>query len=495
MTDDVHKFMITFKNRIPDSEIFMVGGCVRDYIMDDANNPPSDYDFATNIPIDVIEKHFICNNIGKSKDFGIVNVVFDGNAYEVCQYRSDSGYTNNRHPDEVMLGVTAFEDSKRRDFTINAMFMDVDGNITDFHGGIDDIELDKVIKTVGVADERIKEDSLRILRAIRFSAKFGFRIDDSLIKAIIHNKYDILNLSQERITGEILKTAKYGGKVFFKFFSILESLELMEIVFPEIYELKNYTQWYLHHPEGALMKDASGVISPLNLDDIDAGTHTVHSCGTVYDHVKSSLATLDDDANEFLIMSVLYHDIGKGTVAEQQNKCDFVTYSFKRHEYVGVRRFKEIAEHRKIGGTLRNCIEFCIAEHMNMNNRKLSKKSKILDLALNPFFDILVECSRADDASRNVGGNRIYDKDKFNDNLKKYIIAKNTYTDQQALKAKIDKFINGNKVMNICDIKPSRTVGLIMDEVVDSIINSDFETTIEEVNDMIKSLGDKYSTK
>jgi tRNA nucleotidyltransferase/poly(A) polymerase len=492
MTDAVHKFMTTFEERIPDSEIFMVGGCVRDYIMD---GEPSDYDFATNISIDVIEKYFSCNNIGKSKDFGIVSVFFEGNAYEVCQYRSESGYTNNRHPDTVTLGVSAFEDSKRRDFTMNAMFMDVDGNISDFHGGIDDIELDKVIRTVGDADERIKEDSLRILRAIRFSARFGFRIDDALVKAIIHNKADISNLSQERITGEIIKTAKCGGKVFYKFFNLLVSLELMEIVFPEIYEMKDYTQWYLHHPEGALMKDASGVISPLNINDIDAGTHTIHSCGTVFDHVKYSLATLGDDADEFVIMSVLYHDIGKVATAEPRNEYDFVTYSFKRHEYVGVKKFREIADHRKIGGILRNCIEFCIAEHMNMNNRRLFKKSKILELALNPFFDVLVECSRADDASRNVAGNIIYNKDDFDANLEKYITARDSYVDQKALKAKIGKFINGDKIMDICNIKPSRTVGLIMDEVVEFIIDSDFKTSIEVVDAMIKSLGEKYSTE
>jgi putative nucleotidyltransferase with HDIG domain len=217
---------------------------------------------------------------------------------------------------------------------------------------------------------------------------------------------------------------------------------------------------------------------------MQAGTHTLQECGTVLDHMRSVMASVPEDADEFVVLSALWHDIGKPITAEWKDD-DTGTCSFKRHEYKGVAVFEEMAKRRKIGGSLARCISFCVREHMNMNNRELAKRSTILNMALNPFFDVLAKVSRADDMSRNVAGNVVYIKEGFDKNLQRYLDARETYVDTTALKEKIASFIDGQKVMEICDIKPSRKVGDIIKVVTEWIIENDFAVSHEGVNDKI----------
>lgn len=482
MNKKVRKFMTEFERKLGGNYIYLVGGCVRDKLM---GRVPNDYDFATDADMEDVYKHFNCVDIGQSKSFGITSIQYEGESYEVARFRGDGDYTNGRHPDEVKFGGGISEDAERRDFTINAMYIDTDGDVWDFFDAEDHIKQKRIV-AVGNADERIKEDALRILRALRFAVTFDFKIDQSLKQAIIDNRETLKKLSQERVTGEIVKVASKGGKVFYKYFELLEKFQLMEIVFPEIEVMKKYGQHYIHHPEGATMKDVkTGGISPLNIKAIERGSHTVESCGTVYDHMKSVMNRIPADASEMVVLSALWHDVAKPMTAEIKGEGFMETYSFKRHEYKGVALFEEIAKRRKIGGELRECIKFCIAQHMNMNNKDLSKKSKILELALNPYFDVLAEVSRADDGSRNVAGNRIYSKKAFDKNLQKFLDTRDTFVDTKAFKSKVAGFIDGKKVMEQLDIKPSKRVGEIIKHVTEWLIENDFGVSENDVKDKI----------
>lgn len=486
MNPEIIKFMKEFMTKIPNAEIYLVGGAVRDIVL---NTEPHDFDFCTNVSVDEMEPHFNCVNIGQSKDFGITSIQYEGNSYEVATYRIDSkGHSDARHPDSVDFNATLENDLSRRDFTINSMAMDIDGNIIDLFGGQQDIK-DRIIRAVGVAEDRINEDALRILRAIRFAVSFDFDIEDDLKSAIIKNFKDIEKLSQERITDEFgNKVASKGGKVFYKYFCLVEEFGGMKYLFPEIEVMKNYKQFWLHHPEGSSMHSETDGIVPLTIKAMEAGTHTLHQCGSVYDHMKSVLRCVPEGADEFTILGALWHDIGKPSTAEFKDDSTG-TSSFKRHEYKGVAVFEELAKKRKIGGKLCECIKFCIKQHMNMNNKELSKKSKILELAMNPFFDTLAEVSRADDKSRNVAGNVLYVEEEFDKNLQKFLDARDTYVDNSALKAKIAEFVDGKKVMKICNIKPSRKVGIIIDHITEFLIDCDFNTSIETVDNHIEVLG------
>ena len=184
-------------------EIFLVGGCVRDMLMD---IPPSDFDLATSaLPNQTKEVLKDFRTIDTGLKHGTVTAIIADTPYEITTYRIDRGYSDSRHPDRVDFTGKLSEDMARRDFTINAMAMDSEGNVIDRYGGREDIEK-KIIRAVGNPDRRFSEDALRILRALRFSARLGFDIEEKTAKALVRNSKLLENISAERIFSEISKT-------------------------------------------------------------------------------------------------------------------------------------------------------------------------------------------------------------------------------------------------------------------------------------------------
>lgn len=177
---------------------YVVGGAVRDMLLGVETN---DVDITTNMPIDEIKKHFDTKDTGT--DFFSVTINYQDNNYEITNFRYDMAYYDHRHPD-VGLVNSYLEDSKRRDFTINALALDSKNNIIDYHNGLDDLNK-HIIKAIGIPDKRFQEDSLRILRALYFSSKLDFEIEDATLSAIIKNKKLLSKLSNERIYGYVIK--------------------------------------------------------------------------------------------------------------------------------------------------------------------------------------------------------------------------------------------------------------------------------------------------
>ena len=161
---------------------FIVGGAVRDLIM--GVDAPNDYDYVTTIPMDVLESNFQTANIGMSRDFGILSVIIDSVPYEVAQLREDSSESDGRHPAKCkLINVSIEADSTRRDLTINSLYLDIYGNVLDFHGGIQDIN-DGIIRFVGNPLERMEEDALRLIRVLRFAATTDMEISEDTHEAI-----------------------------------------------------------------------------------------------------------------------------------------------------------------------------------------------------------------------------------------------------------------------------------------------------------------------
>lgn len=183
-------------------EAFIVGGCIRDFIL---GITPNDYDITTNATpnkiMDIFKEFKLIKNGIKH---GTIGILIDGDIYEITTYRIESEYEDSRRPKSIEFTGNIVDDLKRRDFTINAMaYNDKKGLIDDF-GGIVDLK-NKVIKTVGNPDKRFNEDGLRIIRAIRFSSKLGFNIEDKTLNSIYKNYHIVKNISIERITDEINK--------------------------------------------------------------------------------------------------------------------------------------------------------------------------------------------------------------------------------------------------------------------------------------------------
>ncbi len=181
-------------------EAYFVGGCVRDYLL---NDEFSDIDITTNALPDEVKQIFR-KSIDTGIQHGTVTILVNGDSFEVTTFRTEDDYIDHRTPEKVEFVGDLKEDLDRRDFTINAMALDSKGKLYDYHCGEIDLR-NKVIKTVNNPNERFFEDALRMLRAFRFSSKLGFEIEENTLKAIKNNAELIKFVSIERIVNEFKK--------------------------------------------------------------------------------------------------------------------------------------------------------------------------------------------------------------------------------------------------------------------------------------------------
>ncbi len=202
-------------------EAYLAGGAVRDMLLDIA---PRDFDIATNArPKDV--KRMFPHHTNRGERFGTIAVIVESETFEITTYRSEDVYTDLRHPDQIKFAESLFEDSRRRDFTINAMYSDHKGNIQDPQNGVMDLE-QKILRTVGISEERFSEDALRVLRAFRFSSQLGFSIEAKTLNSAIEHWSNISKVSSERVYEEFKKMIV--GKDFYKLLPELINNKLFE---------------------------------------------------------------------------------------------------------------------------------------------------------------------------------------------------------------------------------------------------------------------------
>lgn len=198
-------------------QCFLAGGCVRDALLGKVAN---DLDLASDAPPEKVESLFHRTvNVGKA--FGVIRVLIGESDIEVTRFRQDGVYgADQRRPEKVFFS-TAKEDAERRDFTINALFYDLEANVViDYVNGLVDLEK-QIIRSVGNPHLRFQEDALRMLRAIRFSAVLNFQIEQETLVAMVKNRKAILKISKERITQELEKIIQ--GKYYFEQFQNLKN--------------------------------------------------------------------------------------------------------------------------------------------------------------------------------------------------------------------------------------------------------------------------------
>jgi len=205
-------------------ELYLVGGSVRDYLL---FNDFDDFDFSTPLsPLEIIEFLKIDKYDKYAFKFGTVKCKYLDKDIEITSFRKEGAYENNRKPSEVIFIKDLDIDASRRDFTINSLYMDNE-KIVDVYKGQEDLK-NKIIRSIKEDDLSIKEDALRILRAIRFSLALNFSLSSSLIKSIKNNKNLLLNLSNEKIDQEIKKVLK--NTTLSSFEKYLIELELFDII-------------------------------------------------------------------------------------------------------------------------------------------------------------------------------------------------------------------------------------------------------------------------
>lgn len=224
-------------------EAVVIGGCVRNQIINQihgTNYKIKDYDIATNAPYFVLAKIFEGFNpkeIGEK--FGVLQITVNGMHYEIAKYRIDGEYLDSRKPEDVEFTMSLFEDTKRRDFTMNAIAYSLTKGIMDFHDGINDIR-NKKIKFIGNMEDRINEDALRIMRMIRFISNYGFDIDYTTIPFV-----GLLEISEERISQELNKIllGEHVGIALKEMFR----LNILQTIIPKFASVYNFDQKNPHH--------------------------------------------------------------------------------------------------------------------------------------------------------------------------------------------------------------------------------------------------------
>jgi len=233
-------------------EAFAVGGCVRDSIL---NKVPGDWDMTTSaLPENIIS--IFDKTIPTGMKHGTITIIIDKESFEVTTYRIDGDYKDNRRPDQVEFVTSIKEDLSRRDFTINAMAYNHKEGLIDFFNGKEDLQ-SRIIRCVGDANTRFKEDALRMLRAIRFSAQLEFSIEEETFKAIANNSHLIKAISQERIREELTKIL-LSEKPSYAFIN-LEKSGILKHILPEIQKMAGFDQRNPHHDKDIFMHTLSVV--------------------------------------------------------------------------------------------------------------------------------------------------------------------------------------------------------------------------------------------
>lgn len=304
---------VTEKLREAGYEAYLVGGCVRDLLI---GRKPKDWDVTTNAKPEDIQR--VLPESYYTNDFGTVGVLRETEdeslkIIEVTPYRTEMGYSDKRRPDAVSFGESLEEDLARRDFTINALAYDESkGQIIDPYKGQKDIEL-KVLRTVGVPEERFEEDSLRLMRAVRLIAELNFALDSDTAAAILKKSSNLKHVSKERIRDEFIRIINSDQPMMA--LVLAQQLGILEFIAPDL-------------------------IRGIGIDQNQAHSYDV------FGHLLHSVQHAADKSWSFDIrISALFHDVSKPEVRQwSKEKND---WTFHGHEVVGSRITKRILEDLK----------------------------------------------------------------------------------------------------------------------------------------------------
>lgn len=428
-------------------EAYIVGGGVRDIII---GTNLHDVDIATNMPMEELEKLYKTYDIGQSKDFGIVVIKVDGFDFEVAQFRQDGKYVDGRKPESVQIVQSFQGDASRRDFTFNAMGIDKDGNIIDYFDGRKDIK-NNVIRTVGNPIDRFEEDALRMLRAVRFSSKLGFKIEPETKGAIRQMKNNVSKLSPERIRDELLKMASQSGTKFADAIKELDEVGILRIILPEIVKLKEFRDDPKWHPE----EDEGGVFS----------------------HVLAALRR-NKSEDPIINLSILFHDLGKGVTAKIK---DNGWNNFHGHASAAKSIVLEIAARLKLTNKQRDAIMFAALNHMKFHELMKMKPSKILELVYNEHWETLKAVAFCDDSCRL----QMFDKNKWDARLAAVEEIEKKWGSKVAGGAV--KIVDGKRVIELTGLRPSKMVGDIIAKVTDEVMARGIKDQ-KEIDDLIKKI-------
>ena len=336
---------------------YFAGGCVRDLVR---QQTPKDIDIATDARPEEVQKIFRRTH-AVGAHFGVVVVVEDDRQFEVATFRSDGAYLDGRHP--VAVNYSSPEaDARRRDFTINGMFFDPPNDaVIDFVGGREDLAAG-IVRAIGDPAQRFAEDRLRLLRAIRFATVLQFEIEPLTWEAIIQAAPGIKEISAERIREELVRIFLSPQRV--RGWDLLDASGLMKAVLPELEAMKGCEQPPQFHPEG-----------------------------DVFRHTRLMLDLLPEKVSLPLVLSVLFHDIGKPPTSSVDNDGRI---RFNGHDRVGAEMTEAIMQRLRFSRAEIDATVEAVRQHMVFKDVPNMRIAKLKRFMARPNFADELELHRVD---------------------------------------------------------------------------------------------------
>jgi poly(A) polymerase/tRNA nucleotidyltransferase (CCA-adding enzyme) len=439
-------------------EAYIVGGCVRDLLR---NVEPEDWDIATNAKPEEIQKIFPKSFY--SNQFFTVTVQTKSEnpklkEIEVTTYRKEAKYTDKRHPDEVKFAKTIEEDLARRDFTINAMAIEIQNakiknqnekekfKIIDLFNGRKDLD-EKIIRAVGDAKERFSEDALRMIRAVRFATALGFEIEKKTVDAISENSHWLKMISKERIRDEFLKiimTERAAQGI-----ELLRKLGLLKYIIPELEEGYKVTQ----------------------------NKHHIYEC---YDHYLKSLDfAAKKNFNKFVRLAALFHDIGK----PRTKKGEGPDATFYGHEILGAKMAAQILNRLKFPKKEIEKITKLVRYHLFYYNPGEVGENSVRRLVRQVGPENMEELLQVRMADRIGSGCPKAEPYKLRH--LRYLIEK---VSRDPISVKMLK-VNGEDVMRILKISPGPKIGQVLDILLGYVLEDPKKNGREFLEREIEKLG------
>ena len=420
---------------------YAVGGAVRDYIL---GNPANDWDVTTSALPDETEKVFSGFKVIKTGiKHGTVTVIVNGCPVEITTFRKESGYTDNRHPDNVEFVSDLAEDLKRRDFTVNSLAYNEKEGLIDLYGGLSDLK-NEIIRTVGDPRERFSEDALRILRAVRFSSKLGFTIEEKTYAAAKELKENLKNVSAERIFSEFTKTL--CGKNVKK--ALLFYHEIITEIIPEMKPcvgFEQHSKWHLYD---------------------------------VYEHIVRSVEYIRPTAE--LRLTMFFHDIGKPD-------CFFTRDGeghFYGHPEVSAEKTDKILRRLKAPTAFREEVVFLVKNHdVRLSDSEIKNRKKLNEIGKERFF-LLLDVKKADNAAQGTA------------------LAEKEGKEIDKIRAIAEKIIENGEVYDIKQLKISGEdliktgfSGKEVGEEMEKLLNACMENNLGNDEESLKAAAEKDFAK
>src|SRR5205809_3521809 len=336
---------------------YFAGGCVRDIVR---GQTPKDFDIATDAKPENVQKLFP-RTYAVGAHFGVIIVLEDGFQFEVATFRSDEAYIDGRHPSAVHFSSPE-EDARRRDFTINGMFLDPASNkVIDLVGGQADIGA-KLVRAIGEPGQRLAEDRLRMRRAVRVATALDYQIDERTWDALVASASSINQISAERIREEMVRIFLSSNRV--RGWDLLDASGLMSAILPELEAMRGVLQPEQFHPEG-----------------------------DVFVHTRLMLSLLPENVSVPLVFAVLFHDVAKPVTARVDETGRI---RFNEHDRIGAEMTGAIMRRLRFSGDEIEATVEMVEQHMVFKDAPKMRVAKLKRFMARPTFDEELELHRVD---------------------------------------------------------------------------------------------------